>query len=315
VIAQGDIREPAPGKAPPKTANRRAAPTRASAAPATAAVGRRQATAIGPHPPDALAGLLRSAVAERAATPPGASTSPPSDAASQAAIARGEDVELTSPVDWFRPGWRRIFGGGAPPAPAAATVQRPVSLKIRSTGAIQGAFGIGDYWPGVTPYWGDDKQLGAFDELQGGGGHMIGHKFQVVGEYETGTTTAGTGGPVLFEQLARLTNAKGDPPGPWFNDMAYTDAYGGVHAWEPNVEAGLSGPTGNPGVRRTLSTTEIAYTDPPAIGYGDDTSTYRKLEFKIRLIAPPGSTRGDIATTAAQEIEVVDGTPNVIQAL
>ena len=49
---------------------------------------------------------------------------------------------------------------------------------------------------------------------------MYGHKFQVIGQFSSGTTTAGAGGPVTFLQEARITNTKGGSRGAWFNDIA-----------------------------------------------------------------------------------------------
>ena len=214
-----------------------------------------------------------------------------------AAIEDGE-VELTTP---------RLLA-------RTVAVQNPKALMVKGKGAIEGTFGISDYWP-VTKYWGADKTLGAFDEPAAGGWRMYGHKFQVVGQFTSGTTTTGTGGPVTFLQEARITNTKGGTPGAWFNDMDYTDASGGAHTWDPNAENGTTGAGGYPGVRRTISTTKYAYTDPPAIGYQPGTTdAYRKLEFRITLQAPPGSSKPSIVKQATQEIEIVKGKPTTLKA-
>jgi hypothetical protein len=259
------------------------------------------ASAIGNRGMNALITRLQ------ASTPPSA-TSPPNVAAPEdAAIEEG--AELTTPDGG-------TDGGSGSPAPStwAVAVQNPKSLTIKGSGPIEGAFGISQYWP-VTKYWGADKTLGKFDEPSSGGWKMHGHKFQVIGEFTTGTTSAtGGGGNVTFKQEARITNTKGGTPGAWFDDMNYTDASGAKHAWDPNTENGSTSASGNPGVRRTISATQYAYTDPPAISYKAGTNTYRKLEFRISLQAPPGASTSTITKTATQEIEVVNGVPNVLQS-
>jgi hypothetical protein len=232
-------------------------------------------------------------------------TSPPnSDQPAEEAVDEG--AELTTPA------------AGAtvtPPQPVvdATTRQQPASLQVKSSGPIEGPYGIGQYWP-VTGYWGDDKTLGKFDEPLAGraGWHMLGHKFQTVGRFTSICTERGTG-RVTFLQEARITNTKGGTPGPWFDDMHYTDAWGGQHFWDPNSEVGTSAGKG-PGVRRTVAADAYAYTDPPAISYGPHTNTYRKLEFRIHLKPPPGSPDSEIVRTATQEIEVEDGVPTVLQS-
>lgn len=271
-----------------------------------------------PEPPGLLAAIGNRGLAALAASPPPAGargldpalrtlTSPANDGGS----ADPETADPTTPT------------AGAAPAPAAApdvvTLESPLSLTIKGTGAIEGRYGIGDYWP-VPRYWGADTTLGAFDEPSSGGWRMKGHKFQVVGEVAQTCPASGIGGRATFVQQARLTNTKGGTPGPWFDDMDYTDAGGGKHAWDPNTESGTTGAGGNPGVGRTLGSTRRAYTDPPAISYRPKvgttagTSTYRKLEFRIRLVAPPGSGGSTLEKLAAQEIEVVDGVVTVHQA-
>jgi hypothetical protein len=247
----------------------------------------------------------RRTLARAPATSPSATERP-----DEAAVEEGH--ELTTPDEAGGAGAERE--PGAPPATWAVAVQDPDSLTIKDSGAIEGSYGIGDYWP-VTKYWGDDKALGKFDEASTGGWRMIGHKFQVVGAFTTGTTSKpGGGGNVKFLQEARITNTKGGTAGPWFDDMDYTDAGGGKHHWDPNAEAGTTDRTGYPGVRRTIDPKKYAYTDPPAVGYKPGhTNTYRKLEFKIHLKPPPGSSGSEIVKTATQEIEVVRGVPNVLQ--
>jgi hypothetical protein len=195
-------------------------------------------------------------------------------------------------------------------------VQNPDKLTVKGSGHIAGKFGITDYWPGVGKYWGSDKTLGKFDKkIPGGNFRMIGHKFQVIGRFTSGTTTSGAGGEVQFLQEARITTTKGGTPGPWFDDMDYTDAWGGVHAWDLNAEAGTNGAKGYAGVRRTIAKDKFAYTDPPALPYEPGvTNDYRKLEFKIHLKPPPGSGKPEIVKLATQEIEIVNGKPKVLQA-
>jgi hypothetical protein len=237
-------------------------------------------------------------------------TSPPD-------VPRPHEAAIEDGVDLTTPGGDAGSGSGsASPAPSAKPVQEPVSLTIKDSGAIEGSYGISKYWP-VTKYWGADKTLGKFDEPVAGnaGWRMIGHKFQTVGEFKASTTTSGAGGGVTFLQEARITATKGGTAGAWFNDMDYTDSGGGVHAWDPNAEAGTNGAGGHKGVRRTVSTTKYAYTDPPALSYKTgETNTYRKLEFKIHLKPPPGASQPEIVKTATQEIEVKDGVPKVLQA-
>jgi hypothetical protein len=232
-------------------------------------------------------------------------TSPPnSDTPAQDALEEG--AELTTPT---------AGSTTTPTQPVvdATTRQQPAGLQIKSSGAIEGSYGISQYWP-VTNYWGADKTLGEFTQPLAGqaGWHMLGHKFQTIGRFTSVCTEHGTG-RVTFLQEARLTNTKGGTPGPWFNDMHYTDASHANHYWDPNSEVGTN--TGNgPGVRRTIAADAYAYTDPPAISYGPDTDTYRKLEFKIHLKPPSGSPDSEIVQTATQEIEVKDGTPKVLQS-
>lgn len=232
-------------------------------------------------------------------------TSPPnSDTPADDAVEEG--AELTTPTTG-------TTATPAQPVVDASTRQQPASLRIKSSGPIEGSYGISEYWP-VTNYWGADKALGEFTQPLAGqrGWHMIGHKFQTIGRFTSVCTEHGTG-RVTFLQEARLTNTKGGTPGPWFNDMHYTDASNANHFWDPNSEVGTN--TGNgPGVRRTITADAYAYTDPPAISYGPDTDTYRKLEFKIHLKPPPGSPDSEIVQTATQEIEVKDGTPKVLQS-
>ena len=95
--------------------------------------------------------------------------------------------------------------------------------------------------------------------------------------------------------------------------MHYTDASGAKHFWDPNSEVGTDAGNG-PGVRRTVAADAYAYTDPPAISYGPETNTYRKLEFRIHLKPPPGSPDTELVRTATQEIEVKDGVPTVLQS-
>jgi hypothetical protein len=263
----------------------------------------------------ALGNRGMSALIARARTSPGLTaeeilTSPPTvEKPDLAAIEEGH--ELTTPDG---------DGGLSDPGTGAGSrasypVDSPDSLDVKGSGTIEGSYGISQYWP-VTKYWGDDKTLGKFDEAATGGGgwRMIGHKFQVVGKFTSGSTTTSPGGTVMFKQEARITNTKGGTPGPWFDDMDYTDAGGGKHTWDPNTESGSTTKAGYPGVRRTVATGKYAYTDPPALTYKADTNTYRKLEFKIHLIPPPGASGAEIVKTATQEIEVVDGKPNVLQA-
>ena len=242
-----------------------------------------------------------------------AQTSPP-NMADPGEVAPEEPIELTTPD-----GGTGTADAGAPAdagsgAPAPVPVQNPTSLTVKGTGALEGSYKVSQYWP-VTKYWGTDDQLGKFDEPSSGGWRMIGHKFQVIGQFTSGTTTTGAGGKVTFLQEARITNTKGGTAGAWFDDMDYTDAGGGKHTWDPNAEAGTTVKTGYPGVRRTLGTDKYAYTDPPAMGYRPGTTNaYRKLEFRIHLKPPPGSSGSEIIKTATQEIEIVNGVPTVLQA-
>jgi hypothetical protein len=193
------------------------------------------------------------------------------------------------------------------------------SLFMNSTGAIEGKYGISDYWPGVTAYWGADKTLGQFDTAGSGGWRTFGHKFQVVGRFDRVPTT-GAGGDATFQQRARLTTGTAPPgvAGSWFDDMDYVDAGGGAHQWDPNAEAGTTVRSGYPGVRRTLASDTFAYTDPPAIAYQPGTTnTYRKLEFEISFHSTPGVTcpSGILGITLprVQEIQVTAGTPSVLK--
>lgn len=268
-----------------------------------------------PRPTAALAAAIgnrgmNALVARLTASTPAAPTSPPSvDRPEDAAIEEG--AELTTPD-----GGSDGYGGTTPTAPStwAVPVQNPKSLTIKGSGPIEGTFGISQYWP-VTAYWGADKTLGKFDEASTSPWRMIGHKFQVIGEYTSGTTTAGAGGNVTFKQEARITSTKGGTAGAWFDDMDYTDAGGGKHHWDPNSDVGHSVRVGYPGVRRPIASDKYAYTDPPAMGYRPGTTNaYRKLEFRIHLKPPPGSSAAEIVKTATQEIEIVNGTPTVLQA-
>jgi hypothetical protein len=216
-----------------------------------------------------------------------------------------DEAELTTPPTSTTP---------TVPQPVidSTTRQQPSILQIKSSGSIEGPFGISEYWP-VTNYWGADKTLGEFKEPLAGnpGWFMLGHKFQTVGRFESVCAESGTG-RVTFVQEARITNTKGGTPGPWFDDMQYTDASGGVHHWDPNAEAGTTG--NGPGVRRTVAADAYAYTDPPAISFGPHTNTYRKLDFRIHLKPPAGSPDHEIVKETTQEIEVVDGVPSVKQS-
>lgn len=217
-----------------------------------------------------------------------------------------EGAELTTPPTGTT---------ATPPQPVvdATTRQQPASLQVKNSGAIEGSYGISQYWP-VTNYWGADKTLGEFTQPLAGhrGWHMIGHKFQVVGRFTSVCAETGTG-RVTFMQEARITDTKGGTPGSWFNDMHYTDASRADHFWDPNSEVGTDAGNG-PGVRRTIAADAYAYTDPPAISYGPGTNTYRKLEFRIHLKPPPGSPDHELIRTATQEIEVKDGVPTVLQS-
>jgi outer membrane protein OmpA-like peptidoglycan-associated protein len=188
-------------------------------------------------------------------------------------------------------------------------------LRIRSSGAVEGAYGISQYWTTVTPYWGADNTLGNFDTAGSGGWRWYGHKFQVVGRFST-RRTLGAPGRATFQQMARLTTTEGGTPGAWFDDMNYTDAGGGVHHWDPNAEAGTTGASGFTGVGRTIATDKHAYTDPPAVGYQPrTTNSYRNLEFRIYFRSAPGCgcpTR-ELSVTAAQEIRVTAGVPRTLR--
>lgn len=204
--------------------------------------------------------------------------------------------------------------GGAPAQGACVR-----SLDMRSSGAIEGKYGISDYWPGVTAYWGADKTLGQFDEASSGGWRLFGHKFQVIGRFDRVPMT-GAGGDATFQQEARLTTGTAPPgtAGSWFDDMDYVDDGGGAHHWDPNAEAGTTVRSGYPGVRRTLASNTYAYTDPPAIGYQPGTTnTYRKLEFKIWFRSTPGCACPSgilaIGLPRVQEIQVTNGTPTVLK--
>jgi hypothetical protein len=240
-----------------------------------------------------------SRLAARLLTSPPNSDTPAQDAAEDLA-------ELTTPTT-------ASTTTPAQPVVDASTRQQPATLRIKSSGAIEGSYGISQYWP-VTNYWGADKTLGQFTEPLAGqrDWHMIGHKFQTIGSFTSVCAEHGTG-RVTFLQEARITNTKGGTPGPWFNDMHYTDASNADHFWDPNNEVGTNTANG-PGVRRTIAVDAYAYTDPPAISYGPDTDTYRKLDFRIHLTPPPGSPDSEIVKTATQEIEVKDGTPRVLQS-
>ena len=279
-----------------------ASPGRLAAARALpACIGNRALSAMAASSPPLPAGrgLVPAAALANATSPPNVSR--PAEAEVE------DDIELTTPPGTTTP---------APAAPVidATTRQQPASLQVKGSGAIEGSYGISDYWP-VTNYWGADKTLGQFTEPLAGhtGWNMIGHKFQVVGRFSSICVAGGGTGQVTFKQEARITDTKGGTPGAWFDDMQYTDAGGGVHHWDPNAESGTDNGNG-PGVRRTIAADKYAYTDPPAISYGPDTNTYRKLEFRIHLQPPPGSPDSEILRTATQEIEVKDGVPTVLQA-
>jgi hypothetical protein len=204
-----------------------------------------------------------------------------------------------------------VDAGVAPPAsPPACTC--PQELKFAASGAVSGTFGISDYWPGVTSYWGADKTLGKFDTTTGGW-HTVGHKFQVVGRF---SRTGPGGAAPTFRQMARLTTVEGGAAGEWFDDMNYVDASGDEHHWDPNAEAGTTGGAGYPGVRRSIATDKVAYTDPPGLPYQrGSTNTYRKLDFKITFTSPSGCSCGkpSLEKTATQEIKVKRGVPRVLQ--
>ncbi len=211
-------------------------------------------------------------------------------------------------------------GSGGPPAappPTANVACNCVeSLDASGSGAIEGSFGINEYWTTVTPYWDDNKTLGQFDTTSGSG-HLYGHKFQVVGKFKGGTGTAA--GEPTFKQLARLSVGTASPgtTGGWFDDMDYTDAGGGKHQWDPNAEAGTTVRTGYRGVRRTIATDKYAYTDPPAVYYVPGTTdTYRKLEFDICFSSPAGCNCGVLKSciSRTQEIEVKKGVPSTLKA-
>ena len=262
-------------------------------------------------------------VAALAATTPRRASSPPTISHKPEEIAAVEDgLQLTNPPKvvnnpFYQSTWQAnpLFDPtSTPPSPVA--VQEPDKLTVKGRGSIEGKRGISEYWPGVTPYWGGDKTLGEFDKKVAGspGWRMIGHKFQTIGRFTTGTTTAGAGGEVQFLQEARITTSKGGAAGAWFDDMDYTDAWGGAHNWDPNAEAGTNGPKGYPGVRRTIATNKVAYTDPPAMPYQPGvTNDYRKLEFRIHLKPPPGASKPEIIKYATQEIEIVNGKPKVLK--
>ncbi len=191
-------------------------------------------------------------------------------------------------------------------------------LSFRSTGALQGAFGINQYWPTVTPYWGSNSSLGQFDVAHSlAGWRYVGHKFQVVGRFSQ--QNAAATGRATFRQNARITSGTAAPgtAGPWINDMNYVDAQGGHHAWDVNTEAGTNGPGGNPGVRRTIASDKYAYTDPPALPYQPGvTNSYRKLQFSIHFRSAPGCPCAHAERTAHryQEISIVNGVPTVLHA-
>jgi len=98
-------------------------------------------------------------------------------------------------------------------------------LVLHSSGAIEGTFGIDQYWPGVTPYWGSNTALGQFDIAGAGGAHTLGHKFQMVGRFSRSSSRVSPG-DVSFQQMARLTVGAAAPGvvGAWFDDMDYVDA-------------------------------------------------------------------------------------------
>jgi hypothetical protein len=263
-------------------------------------------------------------VAAMLATSPAAPTSPPRTGKPEDLAAVEDGLHLTNPpVVTENPLYEPLFQDNPLYDPTATTtpttpvaVQDPDKLTVKGSGSIAGKFGISDYWPGVSVYWGGDKSLGKFDKkIANSTWRMIGHKFQVVGRFTTGTTTTGAGGEVQFLQEARITTTKGGTAGPWFNDMDYTDAQGGAHQWDPNAEAGTTGATGYAGVRRKIAKNKYAYTDPPALPYQPGvTNDYRKLEFKIHLKPPPGASQPEIIKYATQEIEIVNGKPKVLQA-
>jgi hypothetical protein len=208
-------------------------------------------------------------------------------------------------------------GAGSGSAPAAAVpCNCVVSLDASGSGAIEGSYGINDYWPGVTPYWGAHKTLGNFDTTSGSG-KLFGHKFQVVGKFKS--STGAVAGEPTFKQMARLSVGTASPgtTGSWFDDMDYTDAGGVDHHWDPNAEAGTTVKTGYPGVRRTIATDKYSYTDPPAIYYEPGTTdTYRKLEFSICFNSPTGCSCPVIQSciSRTQEIEVKKGVPSTLKS-
>jgi hypothetical protein len=187
-------------------------------------------------------------------------------------------------------------------------------LTLRTNGRIRGRYGVSDYWPGVTPYWGTDNSLGSFDEPSTGDWKLYGHKFQVAGRFSVGRSATRVAG-ARFTQNARLTTTKGGTAGAWFDDMNYVDAGGAHHNWDPNSDVGTTAAGAAPGVRRTIFFDEYAYTDPPAIAYTAGSNSYRKLEFDIHFRSSPGCPCGtrELTTSATQEIEVADGKVNVLQ--
>jgi Domain of unknown function (DUF4157) len=208
---------------------------------------------------------------------------------------------------------QRCSRGSAPQQHQCACAE---ALTFKPSGALEGTYGINDYWTTVTPYWGTNNTLGQFDIADASGNHTLGHKFQVVGRFSRQTSTTASG-DATFQQMARLTVGTAAPgtAGSWFDDMNYTDAGGGVHQWDVNAEAGTTA-TAGPGVRRTVAPDKYAYTDPPAIFYQPGvTNTYRKLEFDIHFRSAPGCpcTNTELTTQKTQEIGVVNGVPNVIQ--
>jgi hypothetical protein len=195
--------------------------------------------------------------------------------------------------------------------------ERVKDLQFLDTGAMQGPYGISQYWSTVTPYWGTDNTLGQFDTTRAGGWHAFGHKFQVVGTFER--VPAPTAGSATFQQEARLTTgtsrATAGSPGAWFDDFNYVDAAGKGHHWGINAEVGTTDASGYTGVRRTIAPDKYAYTDPPSVAYKPGiTNSYRNLEFRIHFRSAPGVPGGrDMTLQRSQEIEVAAGVPNVLK--
>src|SRR5262245_14527542 len=98
--------------------------------------------------------------------------------------------------------------------------------------------------------------------------------------------------------------------------MDYTDSGGAKHRCDPNAEAGTTVRAGYPGVRRTLTSTKYAYTDPSAVSYVKKTTdTYPKLEFEISLSSADGCpcSYRSITIPRVQEIQVTKGKPSTLK--